>query len=321
MTAFLLLILPVLLLLGAKVYTDHAVKQTHRQYPPVGKFITVNSVRLHYTRQGSGRPIVFIHGSFGSLYYFTHSIWSAAAREYEVIAFDQPGYGYSERPKNKTMLLKDHAAYLRAALQQLGISKPLLAAHSWGSGVAMAYALEYPEDISGLVLINGYVAPAEGPVDREYRIPKVPILGHLFLASLLVPIGKIQAPGRSRESFAPNETHTEYARLVSNLALRPHTYQWNAEDVRNCSPSLRQMVPHYANIRGPVFILAGDSDSVTPPETHAKWLHRLIPHSKLIVLKNTGHMIPFARPRQTLQAFQDAWRQALETPKNEVTFS
>ncbi len=300
------------LLLGSKLYTDWTVRQSEKKYPPAGQFVEVNGIRMHYVRQGAGRPIVFIHGSFGSLYYFTKSIFNIAAREYEVLAFDQPGYGYSERPRHQNMMLKDHAACLHEALKKLGIEKPLLAAHSWGGGVAMAYALEYPEDLSALILISGYVAPAEGPVDREYRLPTAPILGPLFLFSLLAPIGKIQSPRRTRESFAPNETDKDYARVVSSLALRPRSYQWNAQDIRNCSPSLRTMVPHYGEIRVPVSILTGDSDSVTRREIHADWLHRRIPHSKLIVLPQTGHMISFARTSETMQAIRDVWERALQ---------
>jgi len=303
---FFLFIASCVILAAAKLYTVWSVRRAEKNYPPIGQFLNVNGVRMHYVRKGQGHPLVLIHGSFGSLYYFTHSIFDAASREYDAIAFDQPGYGYSERPPGSNMTLKDHAAYLREALKQLGIENPVLAAHSWGSGVALAYALEYPEDLSALVLINGYVRPAPPPVDLEYRIPIMPVIGKLFLECFFVPAGKIQALTRSGETFAPNAEDKEYVRVVANLALRPTTYQWNAQDVRNCSPSLRTMVARYGSIKVPVFIMTGDSDTVASTERHAKWLHEQIPGSQLTVLPQTGHQIAFARREETLKILREA---------------
>ena len=130
---FFLFIASCVILAAAKLYTVWSVRRAEKNYPPIGQFLNVNGVRMHYVRKGQGHPLVLIHGSFGSLYYFTHSIFDAASREYDAIAFDQPGYGYSERPPGSNMTLKDHAAYLREALKQLGIENPVLAAHSWGS--------------------------------------------------------------------------------------------------------------------------------------------------------------------------------------------
>jgi hypothetical protein len=65
---------------GLKLYTDYAVRQAEVQVLPVGQFIAVNGLRVHYVRRGSGQPVVFLHGNDRQLQDFTLSILDRAAR-------------------------------------------------------------------------------------------------------------------------------------------------------------------------------------------------------------------------------------------------
>jgi hypothetical protein len=75
-------------------------RRAERRNPPIGKFITVHGVRLHYVERGAGRPLVLLHGN-GSMIQDFHSsgLIDLAAKKYRVIAFDRPGFGYSPRPR------------------------------------------------------------------------------------------------------------------------------------------------------------------------------------------------------------------------------
>ena len=81
------------------------------------------------------------------------SIWEQVTADYAAIAFDRPGYGYSERPVAAPVTLALNARLLHGALTQLGVQRPILVGHSSGASVALRYALDYPDAVAGLVLI------------------------------------------------------------------------------------------------------------------------------------------------------------------------
>src|SRR5215208_1987018 len=77
-------------------------RRTERRHPPVGRFITADRVRLHYYERGQGRPIVLLHGNGGTLDELLSSgLVDHLAQNHRVIAFDRPGFGYSERPHSR----------------------------------------------------------------------------------------------------------------------------------------------------------------------------------------------------------------------------
>ena len=65
--------------------------------PPIGRFITVDGIRLHYTDHGSGPPVLSIHGASSNLMEFQDSLDPRLLRHHRGLVFDRPGYGYSER--------------------------------------------------------------------------------------------------------------------------------------------------------------------------------------------------------------------------------
>src|SRR5437870_950122 len=123
--------------------------------PPVCQFITVDDTRLRYLDSGAGTPVVLLHGN-GSLIEDFVSSGIMDAPGHRFIAFDRPGFGYSERPRGRAWGPSEQASLLLRALAHLGIERPIVVGHSWGALVALAMALESPEDVSGLVLLSGY---------------------------------------------------------------------------------------------------------------------------------------------------------------------
>jgi hypothetical protein len=71
-----------------------------RCHPPLGSFVTSEGVRLHYVEQGSGPPVVFLHGNGVMIEDMLISrVFDQTARSSRAIAFDRPGFGHSERPR------------------------------------------------------------------------------------------------------------------------------------------------------------------------------------------------------------------------------
>lgn len=80
------------------IWSKITVRLAEMKYPPGGSFVEVEGIRLHYhdKGKGSGQPIVLLHG--GVLWGDFKGVMALAAKQgYRALAFDRPGYGYSER--------------------------------------------------------------------------------------------------------------------------------------------------------------------------------------------------------------------------------
>ena len=137
-------------------YNIYRARKVEREYPPAGRFITVNGIRLHYIERGEGPPVVLLHGNMVTAEDFdTSGVLDLVATQHRVIAFDRPGFGYSDRPHGSPWGAGAQADLLRDALVVLGIKRPIVLGHSWGAAVALALALNHPDAVGALVSAVG----------------------------------------------------------------------------------------------------------------------------------------------------------------------
>jgi len=128
------------------------------------QYRVVDGTRLRMIDTGRGTPVVFIHGFGASLYSWRKTLPPVVAAGYRVIAFDNRGFGFSEKPAGGY----DNAAYARlvvALLDSLGASSAVLVGHSMGGAIAAEVALAHPDRVRGLILID--------PAGYAIRIPGV----------------------------------------------------------------------------------------------------------------------------------------------------
>jgi pimeloyl-ACP methyl ester carboxylesterase len=141
-------------------YNIYRARKAEREHPPTGRFVIANGVRLHYIEKGEGPPVVLLHGNVVTAEDFkTSGVLDLLARRHRVIAFDRPGFGYSDRPHGSAWSARAQADLLRAAFVVLGIDHPVVLGHSLGASVALALALNHPQEVRGLVLVSGYYYP------------------------------------------------------------------------------------------------------------------------------------------------------------------
>lgn len=268
--------------------------------------VAVNGVALNYVSGGSGRPVVLIHGNPGSHHDFTLSLFERLSQSYHTIAIDRPGHGHSERSGTLGTTLEVQAAMIRDALRKLSIEKPVLVGHSWGGSLALAAAVAYGGDLSGIVLL----APAAYPsvsVEWWSLLPRVPLLGPLAVKALTPLIGRAVVKGSLRDAYHPQDVHNEYAERIASLWMHPNRVSAWAYDETTLPASLERLSPQYAQIELPVVIVTGDADRVLNPHEHAYPLHQAISHSQLIVLPDTGHQLPQTRSDAIMTAIAAAW--------------
>ncbi|WP_228409479.1 alpha/beta fold hydrolase [Radiobacillus deserti] len=202
---------------GLYTYNKWQVKKSEASFPPSGSFVTIGNYKLHYISEGTGDPIVFLHGGILSSKDFKDVVQLAGKQGYHAIAFDRPGYGYSDRPKHKEVNPMFQAELIHKALGKLGVDKPIiLVGHSWSGTMTLSYALQFPNEVAGIVTLGAVMYKEGYPAEHGDILSKIttmPLLGDFILSTLLkTPLGKGMADSMVRSTFEPERAPEEYKR-------------------------------------------------------------------------------------------------------------
>lgn len=298
---FTLLILSLLL----SAYSWLASLWIERQYPPIGQFIEIDGQRLHYVSQGegSGPALLLVHGASSNLRDFTSSIMPALAKNHRVIAFDRPGYGYSERAKGNWQNPAQIASLLLDACGQLGIEKPVIVGHSWAGSVVMAALVEMPERISGGVLLAGVAGHWAGSVGWTYDVGAIPVLGQLFAWTVVTPAGQLLLRKEVQPVLAPGPVPDHYVEDIgAPLALRPWSFEYNVEDMTRLNEYMQRLSPRYDQIRRPLLIIHGDADRLVPFWNHGRRVLPVVPQARLVLIDDAGHALHHTHTQEVVRA-------------------
>ncbi len=267
--------------------------RAERAHPPLGRFITVDGVTLHYLDEGDGPPLVLLHG-LGSMVedFVLSGLVREAAKRYRVIAIDRPGYGHSERPRRFRFGAARQAGLVRKALQALDVHRPIVLGHSWGTLVAVALALDHPEVPRSLVLASGLYFPSlrlDAPV---MGAPGLPLIGDLLSRTLSPLAGRAMWPGFLRLIFGPAPVPPAFAAgFPTWLALRPGQLRAVGEDALATLGATLRAARRYGELDLPVVMVAGERDRFVSARAHSTRLHRLLPRSRLFLSPHAGHMV------------------------------
>ena len=287
------------------LYVRSKTKKAEQAHPPRGQFIEVDGVHLHFIERGQGPALVLLHGN-GILSDDFHAsgLLDRAARHYRVIAFDRPGFGYSDRPRSTIWTPQAQARLLQRALQQLGVDRAIVLGHSWGTLVALAMAQAAPAGVRGLVLLSGYYYPSlrlDAPLSAP---PAIPVLGDLLRLTVAPLFGRLIWPALVRQLFRPARVDERFRKLPVWMMLRPSQLRASAAESAMMIPSAFSLSRHYRELTMPAAIIAGDADRIADPEHNALRLAGALPHSELHLLPGVGHMVQYANADGILAAIE-----------------
>ncbi len=154
------IILIVLVLLGV-VYQTVATEIDKRAYAPRGQFYTVNGHQMHIVCKGEGNPTVVLEGGATAESLWWYRVQQQLAEHTQVCAYDRAGLGWSEvaNGSRDPLTIADD---LHGLLQEAGVPGPyILAGHSFGAVWARIFTAQYPQEVSGIVLVDSTVIPGE----------------------------------------------------------------------------------------------------------------------------------------------------------------
>lgn len=293
-------------LAGIALLTGAAGHVAERRHPPAGRFLEIDGVRLHYLEAGEGPPVVLLHGNGASANDFVGcGLFQALAARHRVIAFDRPGFGFSERPRPGMWPAERQAQLLAHACQVLGVEDPVVLGHSWGTQVALALAMEPESDVRGLVLVSGYYFPTLRLDAPLLGSPRLPLIGDAMRYTVSALLARAMLPGMLRQMFHPRPVAPEFLAAVPKaMMLRPWQLRASAEASWLMPGNARRLAEHYGELRIPVEIFAGTADRVADQHEQSGRLHRVLADSTLHLLPGEGHMLHYGSVESIARAVE-----------------
>jgi 3-oxoadipate enol-lactonase len=252
--------------------------------------ISANDINLYYEVHGDGQPLIFIHGLGSSTDDWEFQV-PEFSKSYRVITFDLRGHGRSDKPAGPYQIPM-LAADLAGLLQALHIPPAHLVGLSLGGAVAFQFALDNPEKVKTLTIVNSGPSlggtPEEARQEIERRVGIVQQLGMRAMGEALAP-ALFPKPEQAalRETFIRRWAENDPSAYIE--ATRS-LLGWNVED-------------QLGRIKCPTLILASDQDysPVTVKEAYVK----LIPNARLVVIAEAHHALPIEQPEKFNAALRD----------------
>lgn len=295
-------------LTGSALYNHRKAKQAERDNPPLGRFLEVDGVRVHYLERGQGDPIVLVHGN-GTMIedWIVSGLFDELAKSRRVIAFDRPGFGHSDRPRSHLWTPSAQADLLAAALHKLDVRKPLVVAHSFGSLVAVALALDHPDAVSKLVLLGGYYYPSVRADVLVASQPAIPITGDVMRYTVSPLIGAAMMPRIEARIFNPAPVPGRWREeFPTSMSLRPSQIRAEAEEAGMMIPAAAALGSRYAELNLPLTLVAGEGDELVETGSQTRRLHEALPQSRFVAVEGAGHMVHHSALEQVLAAIRNA---------------
>lgn len=266
----------------------------------------------HYRDQGnpSGPAIVLVHGGYGSLHNW--EFWVPyLQRDYRIVTMDLPGHGLTGRVAGDDYTRANMVRLVHELVTELGIGSFVLGGHSMGGGVALAYALKYPEKVKSLILVGPEGIPPEGGYDIEgaFFENDADQAGDLedksltLIEKLFTKFGAPWAAKAALQSIVanPDSVTPEMSRQFGRILLHEGNRRAIVLMFRQAAIAMdwqEDLIPFLHEITQPALLLFGHQDTLVPPEVGER-AHRLLANSDLKLYEDVGHLIQMEVPEQS----------------------
>jgi pimeloyl-ACP methyl ester carboxylesterase len=180
----------------------------------------------------------------------------------------------------------------------------VIVAHSFGTLVAIDYALKYTDQVRGLVLASGYYYPTVRPDALVLGPPAIPLLGTVLRHTLSPLIGRLLWPAWLKMLFAPRAVPEYMDRFPTWQALQPKQLRAVGREAALAVPVTAAMRRLYFTLRVPVAIVAGAADRYLSTRAHSHRLHQELSDSTYHEVPGAGHMVHHAAPHAIIDAMR-----------------
>lgn len=262
-----------------------------------GQFARVNQRDIHYIDEGSGQPLVLLHG-----WGFDHTCWRPVidrlTPRYRVIAVDLRGHGRSQA-SSSAYQLSDLSSDLFGLIGELNLPEaPVLIGHSLGGAVVQQFVVDYPDSARSIVLLD---SDLNGPAALRWFM----IAANRASSWVMRLAGLLLGAKRSLRLYSPLLSRVIYTRgwrRANAEIMRDESKRFvEANNVDDLVWSLLawasrpNLAERLATVSTPALLVRGSRDLIVP-QGKIEALSRAIPGSRLLVVRRCGHATISERP-------------------------
>ncbi|MDW3646354.1 MAG: haloalkane dehalogenase [Bacteroidia bacterium] len=272
-------------------------------FPFESKYLEVKGSKIHYVEEGSGDPILFLHGNPTSSYLWRNIIPYLSTKG-RCIAPDLIGMGKSDKPDLNYGFF-DTYEYVEAFIEKMGLRNITLVIHDWGSACGFHYANTHRDNIKGIVFMESVLDAFEWkqvPLDVRisFRIMRTAGIGWLFvnLANLFI---KKMLPDLIKRELSPEEK-AYYAAPYKSISSRKPLRRW-PEDVplggrpRDVHAIVKRYNEWLQQSELPKLFFYASPGTANKTET-VKWVQEHLPNTQTIYLGEGFHFVQEDHPHK-----------------------
>ncbi len=279
------------------VWEDFADKIHHAEN---SHFVEVDGATVHYQEFGDATnpTLILIHGFTASTYVWQTVAPMLADENFHVIAVDLLGFGFSEKPAWFEYSIVSQARMIERFMDRIGIGRAVLVGSSYGGAVASTVALDYPERVEKLVLVSAVVND-EAKQSSILRLTAMRGVGELVSPFLID--SKRFLKFRMQHTIAPANHHLitkERIEAVHRPLRAKDAHHSVLASARKWDANRIEADAHLIN--QPTLLIWGEDDNVIPVHNGEK-LYDSIVHSRLVILKDCGHVPPEEKPERFVE--------------------
>lgn len=283
----------ILIAVAQKDIPREQLKSKYAKNP--SQFMPLMGMQVHYRDEGNkldNDPLVLIHGTSSSLNTWD-SLISYLPSNKRIIRLDMPAFGLTgPSPENKYSY-RFYSEFLNAFLNELNIKQCIIAGNSLGGGIAWHFALDYPQKVAKLILIDASGYPKINEKGSlGFKIASIPILNNLLL--YVTPKSLVK---KSLETVFVDQS------LITEERITRYHELLLAEGNRKAALSIfknkfDQQTNRIKDIQQPTLIIFGEKDQLINSD-NAYLFQKDIKNSKAVILKNIGHVPMEEAPKET----------------------
>ncbi len=271
-------------------------------YPFRPHYIEVDGGKMHYVDEGEGEVILFVHGTPAWSFLYREQI-KHLRQNYRCIAVDHIGFGLSDKPADFEGTPQAHVRNLAQLIEKLQLSNITLVVHDFGGPIGLGAALENPEKVRQLVILNTWLWATK----HEKEVQKIDgilksLLGRFLYLSLNFSPKVLMKKSFFNRNMLPKAVHQHYIKVFPNRQARLGLYKIGLSLAGASHWYEAQHNKLHALENKPVLIVWGMKDPFIRPAYLEKWKH-IFPQAE-VVTTESGHFLQEEVPQEVTAAIE-----------------
>ncbi|MBI4220824.1 MAG: alpha/beta fold hydrolase [Chloroflexi bacterium] len=262
-------------------------------FPFKGNHLSIEGVRIHYVDEGSGPPVLMVHGNLEWSYTYRKMIPRLAAAGYRCVAPDLMGHGLSGKPSNESAYnLQKHVRIVTELVVRLGLRGITTVGGVWGGPISLRYAIEHQENVRALVILGTLVRPMKLPALFRVMFRSGGLSSFLvrrldlFRRMMYSRIGfrRPLDPRALAQYKLPNSTAATRASLAAFPKMIPTDLRHpNGQYIADIETALGKWDV-------PVLVMFADKDMAFDVNEGQRIAH-MVPNGRFFLVRNAGHFL------------------------------